>query len=243
MLPYYSNELGALYFGDCLDVLKIHEEFDLLLTDPPYEVTQKGNLGTMGGMLATEDSKKGKFFNEYFIDHSEWLNKCYNALKEQTHAYIMSNQVSFRDLCDIAEECDFSYHKALIWNKGNKIAGRFYMNSFEFIIFMRKGRAKKINDCGCADILTIPNKKTKDENGKNIHATEKPVELMEILIRNSTNENDLVLDPFAGSGSTGVACINTNRRFFLIEKDEKYCEITAKRLEEAYNNQFKDLDL
>lgn len=117
------------------------------------------------------------------------------------------------------------------------------MNCFEFILFLRKGKAKAINDCGCGDLIKVPNKKTKDENRQNIHATEKPVLLMETLIKNSTEVFGFVLDPFAGSVSTGVACINTNRNFVLIEKEEKYCEVSAKRLEEAYNKNISEIDL
>lgn len=106
--PYYENPFGKLYHGDCLEVLpNLDVKFDLLCTDPPYEVTQKGSLGTMGGILATEESKKGKLFNEYKIDHGEWIKSVYEALKDNTHAYIMSNQVSFRNLCNIAEKQGF----------------------------------------------------------------------------------------------------------------------------------------
>lgn len=80
----------------------------------------------------------------------------------------------------------------------------------------------------------IPNAKfmMKDENGKNLHDTEKPVELMKILIENSSDENDLVLDPFMGIGSTGVACINTNRNFIGIELDTNYYNIAKNRINE-----------
>jgi DNA modification methylase len=72
--------------------------------------------------------------------------------------------------------------------------------------------------------------KTKDENGNNIHDTEKPVELMKILVTNSSQENDTVLDPFMGSGSTGVACMQTNRQFIGIEIDKNYFDVAQKRI-------------
>lgn len=230
--PYYENTHCKLYHGDCLDSLNLLDlQFDLLCTDPPYKITSKGNIGSMGGMLATQDCKKGKLFKEYKIDHDKWLKLCFDKLKDKTHAYIMSNQVNFRSLCDISERTGFKYHKALIWNKGNKIAGCYYMNSFEFIIFLHKGISKPINNCGCSDILSIPNKKLKDGSGVVIRPTEKPVELMKVLISNSTQENEIVLDPFCGIGSVGIACMELNRKCVLIEKDEHYCEVTAKRLE------------
>lgn len=124
----------------------------------------------------------------------------------------------------------FHFTKSLIWDKGNKIMGRFYMSQFEYILFFRKGRAKQINHCGTADILSIPNKKTK-QDGKNVHDTEKPVELMKILIENSSMERDWVLDPFMGIGSTGVAALELNRNFMGIEIDERYYNYARLRIQ------------
>ena len=84
--------------------------------------------------------------------------------------------------------------------------------------------------------MSIPNKKTKDENGKNYHDTEKPVELMKILIENSSKVGQLVCDPFMGIGSTGIASIMTGRRFIGTEIDEKYYNIACERIAEMSNN-------
>ena len=73
-------------------------------------------------------------------------------------------------------------------------------------------------------------------NGGLLHPTQKPVELMEYLIKTYTNENEIVLDNTMGSGTTGVACVNTNRKFIGIEKDEKYFEIAENRIKQAVNN-------
>lgn len=105
------------------------------------------------------------------------------------------------------------------------------MNCFEYIILFRKGGDKPINKCGTPDILKIPVKKLKDINGKNLHDTEKTVELMEILIENSSQENEIVLDPFMGIGGVGVACKNLNRKFIGVEIDNRYYEIAKDRIE------------
>ena len=81
-----------------------------------------------------------------------------------------------------------------------------------------------------SDIISIPNKKTKDENGKNIHDTEKPVGLSKILIENSSNENEIVLDPFMGVGGCAIAAKELNRRFIGCEIDENYFNIAVDRL-------------
>ena len=124
----------------------------------------------------------------------------------------------------------FIFVKSIIWNKGTKIMGRLYMGQYEHILFFRKPKFKKINECGTSDVLEIKYKKTRDKEGNIIHPSEKPVELMKILIKNSTDKNDLVLDFTMGVGSTGLACKELNRRFIGIELDEKYFDIAIKRI-------------
>lgn len=124
----------------------------------------------------------------------------------------------------------FHFIKSLVWDKGNKIMGQYYMSQFEYILFFRKGKGIRINNCGTSDILSVKNIKTKGEDGRNLHDTEKPVELMQILIENSSKENDVVIDPFMGIGTTGIACLNTNRKFIGIEIDNKYFGIAQSRL-------------
>ena len=130
----------------------------------------------------------------------------------------------------------FHFIKSLIWDKGNKIMGQFYMNQFEYILFLRKGAGKKINNCGASDLISVPNKKTKDETGKNIHDTEKPVDLCKILIENSSNPNEIVFDPFMGVGSCGIAAKQLGRKFIGIELDSSYYEIAKARIENAEVN-------
>ena len=129
--------------------------------------------------------------------------------------------------------CGFNFVKCLIWEKGNKICGRYYMGCYEYIVLFRKGGDRPINKCGTPDILSIPIKKMKDDNGKNLHDTEKPVELMKILIENSSNNDEIVLDPFMGICGVGVACKELNRKFIGIELDKKYYEIAKERIKQC----------
>lgn len=223
-----------LFQGDCLEVLKSipDKSIDLIATDPPYKITPRGNYGTFGGMMKTEQSMKGKIFNENDISISDFIAEFYRVLKDSSHCYIMTNDKNLLEYMNEIAKADFIITKLLIWNKQNKICGQFYMTQKEYIIFCRKGKAKGINHCGTSDILEIPNKKTKSY-GKNLHDTEKPVELMKVLVENSSNEQDTVLDPFMGIGSTGIACANTNRNFIGIELDENYFNIAKERIEKA----------
>jgi len=224
--------------GDCLEIMKTIEDksIDLIVTDPPYPTTARGSAGNSGGMLQKEINKRGKVFTHNNIDITQYASECYRVLKDGSHFYIMTNHVNLINMLNACTSVGFHFIKSLIWNKGNKIMGQYYMSQFEYILFFRKGKGVKINNCGTSDILNVPNKKTKDKNGKNLHDTEKPVELMQILIENSSKENDIVLDPFCGVCSTGIACINTNRNFIGIELDENYFNIAKKRIEEVQND-------
>ena len=220
--------------GNCLDTLKNipNESIDLIVTDPPYPTTSRGNAGNSGGMLQKDINKKGKVFTYNNINCKEYAPEFYRLLKDGSHCYVMTNHINLIDMLNTFTDVGFHFIKSLIWNKGNKIMGQYYMSQYEYILFFRKGKGKKINNCGTSDILSIPNKKTKDKDGKNIHDTEKPIELMEVLVNNSSQENELVLDPFMGVGSTGIACIKNNRNFIGIEIDENYFTIAKSRLGE-----------
>ena len=123
--------------------------------------------------------------------------------------------------------------KSLIWNKCNPICGHYYMNCFEYILMFKKGSPRRINNFSTPDILSIPVSKHKDESGNNIHDTEKPVELMKILIENSTDEGEVVFEPFAGIGATAIAAKALGRKCVACEINQKYSEVIVKRLEDS----------
>lgn len=207
-----------------------NEVIDLLVTDPPYKTTSRGNAGNSGGMLQKKINMSGLVFEYNNIDCANYAPEFYRILKDGSHCYVMTNHINLINMLNTFTQSGFHFIKSLVWDKGNKIMGQYYMSQFEYILFFRKGKGIKINHCGTSDILSVPNKKLKDSNGKNLHDTEKPVELMKILIDNSSKENDIVLDPFMGIGSTGVAAKELNRRFVGIEIDETYFNIAKRRI-------------
>lgn len=221
------------YNSDCLEIMtQIRgNSVDLIVSDVPYKTTSRGSAGNSGGMLQKTINKKGNVFKNNDIKPIEYAPLMYNILKDGGHCYIMTNHKNLIEMLNEFTNCGFSFIKSLIWDKGNKIMGQYYMSKFEYILFFRKGKGIKINNCGTSDILCIPNKKTKDTNGKNLHDTEKPVELMKILVENSSNEGDTVIDPFMGVGSVGIACKKANRNFIGIEIDESYYKIAIERIE------------
>ena len=221
-----------LVCADCLETLKQikDESVDLLITDPPYKTTSRGNAGNSGGMLQKDINKKGQVFTYNNIDCTEYAPEFYRILKDGSHCYVMTNHVNLIHMLNTFTKAGFHFIKSLIWDKGNKIMGQYYMSQFEYILFFRKGKGVKINNCGTGDILSVPNVKSKNELGKNLHDTEKPVGLMKILVENSSRENEIVIDPFMGIGATALACIETNRQFIGIEIDDIYYNIAKERI-------------
>lgn len=218
-----------LFNANSLDILKDipDNSIDLIVTDPPYRTTARGSYGDTGGILKDELNMKGKVFLHNDIKITDWIGELYRVLKESGHCYIMTNNVNLCEYLIEIKNAKFNIFKTLIWQKDNCITNMYYMDNHEYIIFCRKGKAIKINNCGTKSVLNIANPKHKN------HPTEKPIELMKILVENSSNEGGIVLDPFMGSGSTGVACVNTGRNFIGIELDENYFGIAKDRINAA----------
>lgn len=169
--------------------------------------------------------KNWKMFNHNDIQFKDWLPELFRIMKNWTHTYIMINWRNLKDLHVEAEKVWFKYQNLLVWDKWNLTPNKYYMQWAEFILMLRKWPAKNINNLWSSNILRI-----KNIIWKKVHPTEKPVNLIEIMVANSSNEWDLVLDPFMWSWSTWVACKNLNRDFIWIELDEKYFEIAKARI-------------
>lgn len=229
-----------VYNTDAIEWLKTldNDSVDLIVSDPPYRVTQHGHSG-LGGIFKTkvgEDKKlNGKLFEHNEVDVNDYAGELYRVLKPDSHCYIMTNDRNLQNFLNVFTNIGFNFCKLLIWDKQNKITNQYYMNQVEYILFMYKGRNKQINNCGTSNLISVNNVKNKTHN----HPTEKPVELMEILIKNSTNEGDLVLDPFVGVGATPVACQNLKRNFIGCELDKVYYDTTMERLNEGIGEFFE----
>ena len=232
-----------LRHGDCLDVLKTipDKSIDLVVTDCPYRIVQGGctniprkdepsGIFNRRSTFTQANAKSGKLFDNNDIEFKDWLPDVYRVLKDDTHCYIMINARNLKDLQQEAENVGFKFQNILIWNKGNATPNRYYLNAYEMILMLRKGKAKNINNMGCKNIIDIKNIK-----GGKLHPTEKPVELTNVLITNSSNEGDLILDPFMGIGGAGVSAVGLNRNFIGFELDDNYFEIAKNRIENINN--------
>jgi len=218
---------ATLYCGDSLEILPtLGECADLIVSDPPYLLTSggKNSTGDLGGCLNYRNDGK---IVDCKITWEQIHQILFNALKSGNHAYVMSNNRNLEEALRTAKQAGFKLHNIIIWDKGTVTPNRFYMNRVEFAPMYYKGKAKFIKDMSLPNIFNIPNLKG---NG---HPTEKPVELMSLFIEQSSNENDIVLDPFMGIGTTGIAAKRLNRGFIGVEKNEKYFEIACRQVEKA----------
>ena len=225
-----------LYKGDCLELMRDMgtESIDLIVTDPPYKVATGGVPNETNNVILNKNRPKGILTEHSHLikiipKFSDWIPECYRVLKKGSHAYFMINSSNLIELANGIEKAGFKIHNILTWKKNNCTPSQFYMKNCEFVIFCRKGKAKYINNIGGSKTVHEFN----NISGKKVHPTEKPIELMKFYIENSSEENDTVLDPFMGSGSTGVACVNTFRNFIGFEIDENYFNIATKGIEEA----------
>ena len=220
--------------GDCLELMKDIPDgsVDMILTDPPYGMSYQSSWRTATPKF---NKIKGDQSTEWFDD---FIRECYRILKDNSHAYIFCNEYRVSHFRDSQEAAGFKNKRTLVWVKNNHTSGDLkgdYGNKVEYVNFMHKGR-RLLNGRRDTNILEYSRVLS------NTHPTEKPVDMLSYLIEKSSNAGDTILDPFMGSGSTGVAANNLNRNFIGIELDEAYFEIAKKRIEESnsYNQTNKE---
>lgn len=223
--PYYDSDDITVYHGNALEIIPQLPQVDLIVTDPPYRCISGGNTknpNRPSGILSIND---GKVFKHNDISTADYAGLFYSVLSDPSHCYLMINNLNLEDALRDFREAGFGFHNMLPWFKGSATPSRWYMKNVEPILFFRKGKAFPINDCGSTSLLQHPNPR------KKLHPTQKPVQLMCEMIRNSSYVGQTVLDPFSGSGSTLMAARQLNRKAIGIELDEAYCEVIADRLE------------
>lgn len=222
-----------LYQGDCLEVMKDIEDesVDLVVTDPPYEIATTG-----AGIYKQADKQYVKELNGMKDGFSEEVLDELCRVMKKINIYFFCSQKQIIPLLDYfvkKKKCNWNI---LSWHKTNPVpaCGNKYLTDTEFILFFREKGVKVYGsfDTKRTWYATPLNQSDKKKYG---HPTVKPLSILENLVVNSSKEEGIVLDCFMGSGSTGVACLNTNRNFIGIELDEGYFNIAQNRIEEAAN--------
>lgn len=225
-------EIGdcVLYEGNALDILPMLEPSDLGVSDPPYKLTTGGvskSSKTMSGIFASHNYANDGQLVMAAVDWSDMARPIFDALKNDADCYIMANDKNVVPAINAFETAGFSLHNLLSWDKVTPTANRWYMKNLEFTAYLWKGRAKTINNPSAKQGVRGRQVDSSD------HPTEKPVWLMASYITNSSQYGDVVLDPFMGSGTTGVACVQTSRKFVGIELDPNHFDSALKRIEDA----------
>jgi DNA modification methylase len=218
-----------LLLGDCLDKLKELDDnsIDFILTDPPYELDNHGGGQNVDLHRKLNEKHIDFISNGFDIDlvFSE-----FERVMKTVNACIFCSNKQISKIMSYWETKGYST-TCLIWQKPNPIpfGNGKYLSDVEFIIYVR-GKGATYNNLGMKEQSKVFNYSSPSSK-KRIHPTEKPVELLERLIRIHSNPNDVVLDTFGGSGSTGEAALNNQRDVIIIEKDETYFELIKNRLD------------
>ena len=255
-LPFFQNEDAVLFNGDCLEILRSFPEnsIDMIFADPPYMLSNDGFTCQSGKMVTVNKGKwdRSKGFEEDIKFHDEWISACRFVLKPEGTIWISGTYHNIYQCGYLLQKNNFHILNDIVWFKPNaspNLSCRFFTASHETILWARKDRnAKHVfnytemkdghfpedklknENSQMRSVWSIPSPKSKEkEYGK--HPAQKPLDLLKRVVHASTNENAIVLDPFCGSGTTGIACRHFgNRSFVGIEMDESYCELARKRL-------------
>lgn len=217
-LPDMKTADVWLMHGDCLERMKEIPDgsVDLVLTDPPYNISRKNSFTTMG--------RAGIDFGGWDkgADLFSYINECFRVLGKDGSFVVFNDWKNLGDISRYAESLGFIVKDMIRLEKSNPMP--------------RNRDRRYITDYECAVWFTMPKSKwtfnRQDERyqrprftcsiDKGLHPTQKSLYLMEQLVLIHSNEDNVILDPFMGSGTTGVACVNTGRKFIGIEMDTEY---------------------
>lgn len=217
-----------LHNDDCLQILKHIQDksIDLVVTDPPYIVETNG-----AGIYKQADKQYVKELNNIKDGFSEKVLDELCRVMKKINCYFFCSQKQIIPLLDYFVKNKNCNWNIISWHKTNPVpaCGNKYLTDTEFILFFREKGVKVYGSFETKKTwyATPLNQKDKKLYG---HPTIKPLDIVKNFIVNSSNENDIVLDPFMGSGTTGVACKQLNRNFIGIELEEKYFRIAEDRI-------------
>lgn len=232
----------------------------LIFADPPYNLSGKSldlaNNKT-GGAFYKVNEKWDVFNYDDYLDFTErWISACHSVLSSNGSIYISCTQHNIGEIIFIAKKKQMKLNNIITWYKINampNITKRTFTHSIEFVCWFVKGKnwvfnyeaVKKINPHKTKegerkqmrdflDFIELPivqgKERLRGENGKALHPTQKPEKLLELIILASSNENEIVLDPFFGTGTTGLVAEKLKRKWIGIESNADYIKLAMKRL-------------
>ena len=208
-----------------LQKIMTNELADMVFTDPPYGIDYSG-----GRTQVVANKEYGKIMNDTLQgdELGGLIANMFKFVKNEADYYICVSPLEQKPFLDILKKQNKKLDAVIVWDKKNPGLGyMMYRRQCEFILYVR-GKPFKKGDTSDFDLWRI----SKDNTQKYLHGTQKPVQLSTRAIKNSSKENDLVLDVFGGSGSTMIACEKTNRKCYTIELDPAFCDVIIKRWED-----------
>jgi len=253
---YYNNpeHYIKLLKGNCIEVLSKAREnsVDMIFADPPYFLSNGGITCHAGKMVSVNkgkwDQSKGVRENHQF--NLEWLAACQRVLKPNGTIWVSGTTHIIHSIGFAMQELGFKILNDIVWYKRNappNLSCRYFTHSTELVLWAVKNNKgkhhfnyklmKQINNGKQMRNVWEMSAPKSDEKKFGKHPTQKPVELLKRIILASTRECDLVLDPFCGSSTTGVASALLNRKYVGIDMEEEYLSLSKKRLEPASREQ------
>ena len=206
------------------------QSVDLLITDPAYESLEKHRaIGTTTRLKHSKSSSNDWFQVFPNARFAELFQQAYRVLKRDTHLYLFCDAETMFVAKPEAERAGFKFWKPLVWDKVTIGMGYHYRARYELILFFEKGK-RRLNNLGVADVITAP----RIRGG---YPAEKPPEVSEVLVGQSSEPGDVVADPFMGSGSVGVAALRLGRRFVGNDINPDAVQLANQRLLELGSGQ------
>lgn len=259
--PYYKTSDFCLYNDDCIEIMaKIPDNYvDMIFADPPYLLSNNGITCYAGKMVSVNKGEwdKSNGFENDLLFHEKWLSECRRILKPEGTIWISGTMHNIYQTGFLLQKLNFHLLNDIIWYKPNaapNLACKTFAHSHETILWAKKDKKvrqtfnyeKMKTGNFPEDKLKVPNKQmrsvwsiptpTNQEKEFGKHPTQKPLALLKRIIIASTKENDIILDPFNGSGTTGVACkLIGARKYIGIDINRDYLELSKKRYEKLLN--------
>ncbi|QNP81001.1 DNA-methyltransferase [Agrobacterium tumefaciens] len=224
---------ATLYLGDAMQIMPFLPKSHLAVSDVPYALTTGGvskSSKTMSGIFAMHNYSNDGQLVMATVPFPDMMAALHAALVDDADCYVMANDKNVHPLTAASLSAGFSFHNLLVWDKVTPTANRWYMKNLEFTLYLWKGRAKTINNPSSKQLIRGGIDKITS------HPTEKPVYLMAEYVLNSSAVGETVIDPFMGSGTTGVAALQLGRKFVGIELNEEFFEVACARLRQSLSH-------
>lgn len=249
LTPFYTNKDGnsALFHADCLNVMDSipHGSIDMIFADPPYFLSNGGMSCHAGKRVCVNkgDWDKSKGIEETHKFNLEWLKRCQNILTKDGTIWVSGTSHIIFSIGFAMQQLGLKILNDIAWYKVNpppNLSCRYFTHATETVLWAAKNKdsrhyfnyslmRKMNNNKQMQSLWSITAPKVEEKiYGK--HPTQKPLALLERIILASTKEHDIVLDPFTGSSSTGVASYRLGRNFIGIDNNKEYLNLSVKRL-------------